>query len=161
MEKLLRTYCVSPAGRYLGMSLLSCGFGAGLAAFDRHTPASIRTGKVGRKVQIEEVIPEWRTVRSLHRGAWANGQNFVRTRPIKSKFGLEHLGVRVSLHTLVDGGSRVVHPSPTTHDEIGCRAQRVGKGGVSLVNAGNCEGMVFANNVVRSLLPVGGQVAIV
>ena len=28
--------------------------GAGLAAFDRHTPASIRTGQVGRKVQIEE-----------------------------------------------------------------------------------------------------------
>ena len=101
--------------------------GAGLAAFDRYTPASIRTGQVGRKVQKEEVIPEWRTVR-LHRGAWANGQNFVRTRPIKSVFGPEHLGVRVSLHSLADGGSRVVHPSPTTHDELGCRTLSVGKG---------------------------------
>ena len=96
----------------------------------------------------------------MHRGAGANSQNFVRTRPIKCKFGLEHLGVRVSLHTLADGGTRVVHPSPTTHDELGCRAQRVGKGGVWAVNAGNCEGMVFANNVVLSLLPVGGQVTI-
>ena len=50
--------------------------GAGLAAFDRHTPASIRTGQVGRKVQIEEVIPEWRAVRGLGRGAGTNSQDF-------------------------------------------------------------------------------------
>ena len=94
------------------------------------------------------------------RRAWADGQNFVRTRPIKCKFGLKDLGVRVGLHTLADGGGGVVQPSPTTHDELGRRAQRVGKGGVSAVNAGNGEGMVFTDNVVRSLLPVGGQVAI-
>ena len=62
--------------------------GAEFAALDRHTPASIQTGQVGRKVQREEVIPEWRTVRCFHRGAGANGQNFVRTRPVKCKFGL-------------------------------------------------------------------------
>ena len=33
--------------------------GAGLAAFDRHTSASIRTGQVGREVQIEEVEQVW------------------------------------------------------------------------------------------------------
>ena len=84
----------------------------------------------------------------------------LRPRPVKRKFGLEYLGVRVSLHTLADGGSRVVHPSPTTHSEFGCRTQRVGEGGVSAVNARNGEGMVFANNVVGALLPVCGQVAI-
>ena len=61
--------------------------GAGLAAFDRHTPASIRTGKVGRRVQ-REVIPEWRAVRGLSKGPGTNGQDFVRARPIKRKFGL-------------------------------------------------------------------------
>ena len=121
--------------------------GAGLAAFDRHTPASIRTEQVGREVQIEEVLPEWRAVRGLGRGAGTNCKDFVRVRSVKRKFGLEYLGVRVSLHTLADGGGRVVHPSPTTHDELGRRGQRVGKGGVSAVNAGNCEGMVFADNV--------------
>ena len=30
LEKLLSTYCVSPAGRYLGMSLLSWGLAQGL-----------------------------------------------------------------------------------------------------------------------------------
>ena len=89
-----------------------------------------------------------------------NIQNFVTTRPIKRKFGLKYVGVRVGLHTLADGGGRVVQPSPNPHDELGRRAQRVGKGGVSAGNAGNCEGVVFADNVVRSLLPVGGQVAI-
>ena len=132
---------------------------ADFAAFYRHTPASIRTGQVGRKVQIEEVIPEWRTVRGLSRGAGTNGQYFVRARPVRYKFGLEYLGVRVSLHTLRDGGSRVVHPSPTTHSEFGCRTQRVA-GGISAVKARNGEGMAFANNVVRALLSVGGQVTI-
>ena len=30
----------------------------GLAAFYRHTPASIQTGQVGREIQVGEVIPE-------------------------------------------------------------------------------------------------------
>ena len=109
--------------------------GAGLASFDRDTPGSIRIWRFGRKVQIEEVIPEWRTVRGLSRGSGTNGQHFVIARPVKCKFGLEYLGVSVSLHTLADGGSRIVHPSPTTHSEFGCRTQHVGEGGVSAVNA--------------------------
>ena len=51
-------------------------------------------------------------------------------------------------------------PCPTTHGEFRCRTQSVGKGGVSAVNARNGEGMVFANNVVRALLPVCSQVAV-
>ena len=135
------------------------GVGTGLAAFYRHTPASIRTGQVGRAVQIE-VITEWRAVRGLGRRAGTNRQDFVRALPLKCKFGLEYLGVRVSLHTLADGGSRVVHPCPTTHGEFRCRTQCVGQGGVSAVHARNGEGMVFANNIVPTLLSVCSQVAI-
>ena len=40
------------------------------------------------------------------------------------------------------------------------RIQRVGEGGVSAVNAGNGEGMVFANNIVRALLLVCNHVAV-
>ena len=82
--------------------------GAGLAAFDRHTPASIRTGQVGREVPMKEVVPEWRAVRGLGRGAGTNSQDFIRARPVKRKFGLEYLGVRLSLDTLADGGSRTL-----------------------------------------------------
>ena len=38
--------------------------------------------------------------------------------------------------------------------------QRVGEGGVSAINAGNGDCMVFANNIVRALLSVCSQVAI-
>ena len=48
----------------------------------------------------------------------------------------------------------------TTHGEFRGRAQRVGEGGVSAVNAGNGEGMVFANNIVRALLLVCNHVAV-
>ena len=74
--------------------------------------------------------------------------------------GLEYLGVCVRLHTLADGRGRVVHPCSTTRSEVRCWTQRVGEGGVSAVNTRNCEGVVCADNVVRALLPVGGQVAI-
>ena len=75
-------------------------------------------------------------------------------------FGLEYLGVGVRLHTLADGRDRIVYPCPTTHSEVRCWTQRVGEGGVSVVNTGNGEGVVCADNVVRALLPVDSQVAI-
>ena len=50
-----------------------------------------------------------------------------------------------------------MHPFPATHGEFRDRVQRVGEGGVSAVNVGNGEGMVFANNVVRPLLSVSSR----
>ena len=134
--------------------------GTGFAALDAHTPTSVRTGQTGREIQIEEVSPERRTVRGLGGGAGTDGQDLVRARPVKREFGLEYLGVGVRLHTLVDGGGRIVHPCQTTHSEVRCWTQRVGEGEVSAGNTRNDEGVVCADNVVRALLPVGGQVAI-
>ena len=134
--------------------------GAGLAAFNCHTPTSIRTGQVGREIQTKEVAPEWRTVRGVGGVAGTDCQDLVRARPVKREFGLEHLGVRVRLHTLEDGGGGVVHLWPTTHSEVWCRTQCVGEGEVSAVNTRNGQGVVCADNVVLALLPVGGQVAI-
>ena len=136
------------------------GVGAGFAAVDGHTPTSVRTGKVGREIQIEEVAPERRTVRDLGDEAGTDCQDLVRARPVKREFGLEYLGLGVRLHTLADGRGRTVHPCPTTRSEVRCWTQHVGEGGVSAVNTGNGEGVVCADNVVRALLPVGGQVAI-
>ena len=48
MGKLLSTYCVSPAGRYFGMSLLSVGGGKMLAAFYRHKVGE-NPNRAGRK----------------------------------------------------------------------------------------------------------------
>ena len=141
------------------------GVGAGLSAFNRHTPTSTRTGKVGREIQIEKVAPGWQAVRRLGVGAGTDCQNLVRTRPVKREFGLEHLVVRVRLHTLADYGGRVIHPCPTTRSDFRCRTQRVGEGGVgeggvSAINTRNGEDVMCTNNAVRALLAVGVQVAI-
>ena len=149
-----------PRRKVLGHVPAVVGVGAGLAAFNCLTPTSVRTGQVGREVQIEEVATEWRAVRGLGGGAGADSHDLVRARPVKREFGLEHLGVRVRLHTLTDDGGRVAHPCPTTHLEVRCRTQRLREGGVSAVNTRNGEGVECAKNVGRELLSVGGQVAI-
>ena len=136
------------------------GVGAAFAALDGHTPTSVRTGQVGREIQIEEVAPERRTVRGLGGGAGTDCQDLVRARPVERKFGLEYLGVGVRFHTLEDGRGRIVHQCPTSHSKVRCWTQCVGEGGVSAVNTANGEGVVCADNVVRALLPVGGQVSI-
>ena len=104
--------------------------------------------------------PERRAVRGLGYGAGTDGQDLVWARPVKREFGLEYLGVGVRLHTLADGKGRIVNPCPTTHSEVRCWTQRVGEGGVSAVNTGSGEGVACADNVVRALLPVVGQIAI-
>eukprot|EP00904_Undaria_pinnatifida_P000881 jgi/Undpi1/10794/HiC_scaffold_29.g13242.m1 len=85
------------------------GVGAGLEAFNRHMPASIQTKKVRKVIQVVEVVLEWRAVRGLGGAARTDCQDLARARPVKHEFGLEHLGVRVRLHTLADGGGRLIH----------------------------------------------------
>ena len=96
------------------------GVGTGFAALDSHTPTSVRTRQVGRKIQIKEVDPERRAVPVLGGGAGTDGQDLVRARPVKREFGGEHLGVGVRIHTLADGRGRIVYPCPTTHSEVRC-----------------------------------------
>ena len=135
------------------------GVGAGFAALDGHRTTSVRTGQVGREIQVEEVAPERQTVRVLGGRAGTDCQDIVRARPVKLEFGLEHLDVGVRLRPLAVDGGGVVHQCPTTRNEVRCCAQRIGEG-VSAVNTRNGEGVVCTNNVVRAFLPVGGQVAI-
>ena len=79
--------------------------------------------------------------------------------PLEREFGLEGLGVRVGLCTLADGGHRIVHQRPAANVKFGGRTQSIGEG-IAAVHAGNSEGVVFANDIVRALLAVCRQVAI-
>ncbi|CAB1114752.1 unnamed protein product [Ectocarpus sp. CCAP 1310/34] len=45
-------------------------------------------------------------------------KNFVGPGPGECEFGLEHLLVRVLLHTLSNCSSRVVHPSPPANGKL-------------------------------------------
>ena len=160
LEKIVEHVLRQPRRWVFGHVPAVVGVGAGFAALDGHTPTMVRTRQFGREIQVYEVAPERRTVRGLGVGAGTDCQDLVRARPVKREFGLEYLGVGVCLHTLADGGGTNVHPCPTTRREVRCWTQRVGEGGVSAVNTRNGEGVVCADNVVRALLPVGGQLAI-
>ena len=121
-------------------------------------PTNVQNELVGGEVQIEEVAPKWRAVRGLGGGAVADSRDLNGACLVMREFGLEYLGVGVRLHT--EGGvGRVGRPCLTTHSDVGCRTQRVFKGGGPAVNTRNGEGVVCANNVVRALVTVGGQVA--
>ena len=70
------------------------------------------------------------------------------------------LGVRVWFFLLADDGRRIVDPRTAANVKSGGRTQSVGEGGVAAVSAGNSEGVVFANRIVRAVLVVRRQVAI-
>ena len=59
-----------------------------------------------------------------------------------------------------DGGCRMLHPHPAAKSELGDWTQCVGEGGVATVHASNGEGVVFADDIVRALPAVRGQVAV-
>ena len=83
-----------------------------------------------------------------------------RGRPVEGEDGLEDLGVRVGLRALADGGHRIVHPRLVADVKFGDWMQSVGEGEVAAVYASNSEGVVFANDIVRTLLAVRRQVAV-
>ena len=143
LGKLLSTYSVSPAGRQLGMSLLSWGLAGGLQRSIATRRRASEPGRSEGRSKKGSLPPggEPSGVSAAEQGL-SECQDLVRARPVKRECGLEHVGVRTRLHTLADGGGRVVHPCPTTRSEVRCRTQRVGEGGVSAVNTINGEGVV-------------------
>ena len=52
-------------------------------------------------------------------------------------------------------------PMPSLQQRIWVGPERVREGGVAPVDAGDCEGVLFANELVGSLLSFTGEIAIV
>ena len=71
-------------------------------------------------------------------------------RPVNREFGREDFGIRVRLRALANGVGGVVHPNLATNSVFGDRVQCVGEGSVATFHARNCEGMVFADDIVRA-----------
>ena len=126
----------------------------------RSPHAGEHPNRAGRKGgPIEEVVPEWRAVRDLGRRTGTNCQDFVRVSPVKRKFSLEYLGVRVGFHTLANGGSRAVHACPTTHGDLGVRRSASARAEFRRLTRETVRAWCFANNIVHVLLSVSSEVA--
>ena len=57
-------------------------------------------------------------------------------------------------------GSCVVYPYPATGYVFGSAEKRVREGRVAPVYASNCEGVLFTHELVGTLLPFSGEIAI-
>ena len=80
--------------------------------------------------------------------------------PVERKFLLENFVIGAFAQSLSGCGGCVVDPYPASSDVFGSAQDRVRESGVASVDAGHCEGVLFANELVGPLLPFTSEVAI-
>ena len=121
---------------------------------------SVKTRRVGREIQIQEVAPERRAVRGLGGGAGTDGQDL---------FGPVQLNASLFLSSFASviafAPWRMVEAELYTHAQqptvkLGAGRSASARAEFLRITLGNGEGVVWADNVVRAPLPFGGQVAI-
>ena len=80
--------------------------------------------------------------------------------PVERKFLLENAFIDAFAQSLSGCGGCVVYPCPASSNVFESAQERVREDGVAPVDAGDCEGVLFANELVGSLLSFTGEVAI-
>ena len=136
------------------------GVGPGFAALDGHTATNVRTGRVGREIQIKQVASERRTVRGLAAEQGKTARILCGTIQLSASLASSTLAsVLIFTPWLMIEAEMYTHAQPST-GTLGVGRSASVRAEIFAVNTGNVEGVVCADNVVRQLLPVGGQVAI-
>ena len=75
-------------------------------------------------------------------------------------FLFEDLVIGAFAQSLSGCGGCVVHPYPASSYVFGSVQERVREGRVAPIDTSNCEGVLFAHELVGSLLPFTGEIAI-
>ena len=88
-----------------------------------------------------------------------NSDDFEGARPVERKFLFENFAIGAFAQSLSGCGGCVVYPYPASSNVFGSAQERVREDGVASVDAGDCEGVLFANELVGSLLPFTGEIA--
>lgn len=109
------------------------------------------------KIQVQELSAERGAVQGVTAGGKADCRGHLVARSTDRKLDLQDFGVPASLHALANGGHRIARPRQSS-DDFRNPTKRVGTGGMSAVHVGNCEGMMLANDVLQSPLPIWRQV---
>ena len=89
----------------------------------------------------------------------ANSNDLEGACPVERMFLLENFVIGPFAQSLSGCGGCVVYPYPASSNVFGSAQERVREGGVAPVDAGHCEGVLFANELVGSLFPFTGEVA--
>ena len=89
-----------------------------------------------------------------------NSDDFEGACPVERKFLFEDFVIGAFAQSLSRCDGCVLHPYPASSNVFGSAQERVREGGVAPVDAGNCEGVLFANELVGSLLSFTGEIAI-
>ena len=89
-----------------------------------------------------------------------NRDDFEGACPVERKFLFETFVIGAFAQSLSGCGGCVVYPYPAFSNVFGSAQERVREGGVAPVDVGDCEGVLIANELVGSLLPFTGEIAI-
>ena len=89
-----------------------------------------------------------------------NSNDLKEACPVKRNFLLENVRIGVFAQSLSGCAGCVVYPYPASGNVFGSAQERVRKSEVAPVDAGHFESVLFANELVGSLLPFTGEVAI-
>ena len=89
-----------------------------------------------------------------------NSDDFEGACPVERRFLFDNFVIGAFAQSLSGCGDYVVYPYPASSNVRGSAQERVREGGVAPIGAGDCEGMLFANELVGSLLPFTGEIVL-
>ena len=90
----------------------------------------------------------------------ANRDDLEGVCPVEGRFLFEEFVIGAFAQSLSGCGGCVVYPYPASSYVFWSAQERVREGRVAPVDASNCEGVVFAHELVGSLLPFTGEIVI-
>ena len=89
-----------------------------------------------------------------------NSDDFEGACPVERKFIFEDFIISAFVQSFSGCGGCVVYPYPVSSYVFRSAQERVREGRVAPVDASNCEGVLFTNELVGSLLSFTGEIAI-
>ena len=95
----------------------------------------------------------------MRRGG-TNSDDFREPCPAERKFLFKDFVIGAFAQSLSGCGGCVVYPYPASTYVFGSAQERVREGRVAPVDTSNCESVLFAHELVGSLLPFTGEIAI-
>ena len=110
--------------------------------------------------RYSNLSPRGRPSGSLCAGEGPTTMILKRPVQLRESFSFGGFVIGAFAHSLSGCGGCVIYPYPASSNVFGSAQECVREGGVAPVDAGDCECVLFANELVGSLLSFTGEIAI-